>query len=322
MKTRITALLLTLTFLAGIGYVAWSRFSSFHNRNYLVGIVNPNKGSAEIVRGFMEGLSSFGFQEGDNVIYTKCEQEDQIEAALHDMVARKMSLIFTATTPATQKTMKAIAGGNIPAVFAIHDPVESGIIKSLSEPGGDLTGVQICGSVPKTLEWLLALVPGIKRVYVPICFDTKAASQSLASLRQAARSLGVTILEGEVRSEEELDAALASMPEDADAVILLHSMLISTHADKIAQAALLRKLPTAAAIEKCSEGVLVSYCPDLYRIGRQASRLAAQVLRGASPADVPSETAEFFLGINLNTADKLGLKIANDILLQADEIIR
>ena len=156
-----------------------------HKKNYLIGIVNPNQGSREMNRGFKEGLAQNGYIEGENTTFITSTSSFELDQAIQDMIARNVDLIFAVTTPAAQKAKEATQGKNIPVVFAIQDPVASGLVKSLANPEGNLTGIQIRGSVPKALEWMLNVSPGIKNIFVPIKFDTKAARQSLEDLRAA-----------------------------------------------------------------------------------------------------------------------------------------
>lgn len=291
-------------------------------KQFTIGVVNPNPGTMEIHRAFIEGMQAAAEREGWNLSFTICEQKETIDAAIEDLVERRVDMIFSVTTPATQKVKKAIAGKGIAGIFAIHDPLQSGVIMSLRHPGGDLTGVQIRGSVPKTIDWLLAVAPKTRHLYVPIRLDTKAAPQSLQDLRQSAQLMGLRLTVAEVANEAELDQALHSIPPDADAIFMLHSMLISTQARKISDMANARKIPTAAAIGKSREGALISFSPELDKIGLQASRIALQVLKGEAPGDVPTEIAEFDLGINLQSAAKIGITIPNNILILADYIIR
>lgn len=305
---------------AGIHYLA-SVYSP-PGEKYVVGVVNPNAGSRQITLGFLAGLAELGFEEGNNLTVIRWEKKEGMESAIRDMIAAKAELLFTVTTPATRLAKDLTRENGIPVIFAMHSPVESGIINSLSRPGGNLTGVQISGCVPKALDWFLRVFPDTGHIFVPIKFDTPAAHLSLKQLRQAARTMGVKISSREVGSESELNEVLASLPGDVDAIFLLNSIFISSHADQIIAIAMKRRLPVGAAIGKGPKGAVVSYSPQFLSLGKQASRLASQVLRGGDPADLPAEIAFFFLTINLEAAEQLGRDIPHDILVQADSIIR
>lgn len=289
---------------------------------FTIGVINPNPGSKNLNDFFVEELQDYGRQEGWHLSFYRCDDKETFDADLKKMVSMPLDLIITITTPGTKKAQQAFKEQNTPGVFVLFDPVKSGVINSLSMPGGNFTGIQLRGSVPKALDWLLAAVPGTKNIFVPIKFDTKSANMSLGDLKKAARILGVKLTIAEVNSKEELDTALASIPAGIDAIFLLNSIFISTHAQKITQAAINKKLPTAASIGKDLEGVLITYSAKHKHTVKQASRLAYQILQGEHPKDIPAEMVDFFLNVNLQTADKIGLTIPESILAQADELLR
>ena len=306
----------------GVGILFFKTSEPEKKKEFTIGVVNPNPGTVAIHDAFIDALQKAAEKEGWTLSFIICKEKKKVATDIQEMVRRQVDMIFSVTTPATKKVKKAIAGKGVPCVFAVHDPVKSGIIESMQRPGGDLTGVKICGSVPKALDWLLAVAPDTSHIYVPIRLDTKAAQQSLNGLREIAQSLDIRITVAEVNDEAELDKALLSIPAGVDAIFMLHSMLISTHAQKIAEMANAKKIPTAAAIGKSQEGALISFSPELPKIGKQASRIALQVMRGEPVGEIPAEIAEFDLGINLRSAKKLGIEVPNNILISADYIIR
>ncbi|HIJ78279.1 MAG: hypothetical protein OEY01_03105 [Desulfobulbaceae bacterium] len=290
-------------------------------KQFTIGVVNPNHGTQAIQQGFINYLKKAGREQGWEISFQQCEAANEVTPALQQMLAKKVDLIFTVTSPATIKMKEMTRSNKVPGIFALYNPIKSGVIKNLARPEDNLTGVQISGSVPKALDWLLSLAPATKHIFVPIKFDTEAAHQSLAILSKTAAAVGIKITVAEVDSEQELSATLADIPSDVDAIFVMHSILISTHADKIAAAAIAKKIPTGAAIGKSDQGILFSYSPRLNDIGRQAGRLAMMVLQGEAPANIPTEKANYFLGINMDTAQKIGMKISNDILIQTDYLI-
>jgi putative ABC transport system substrate-binding protein len=317
-------LLLVLILLASALTLFWScqQQPKVKKKNYLIGMINPNTASQDINKGFIQKLKKNGFIEGDNTTYLKYDSNFELDKIIQDMVARNVDLIFTVTTPATRKTKKATQANNIPVVFVMQDPVASGIIKSLAHPDSNLTGIQIRGSIPKTLEWMLAVSPGIKNLFVPIKYDTKAAEQSLKDLQTSASTLGVNLSLAEVNDQPELDTALKTIPHDVDGIFMIHSIFIHSNADKLVQAAIDKKLLIGSAAAHSDRGVTVSYGMIAEKTGQQAGRLAAMILQGKKTTDIPSEITDFFFGINLQTAEATNVEISADILQQADIIIR
>ena len=289
--------------------------------DFSIGVINPNPGTQAINKGFVARLEELALEKGWNLSFTTCSSKDKVDAELQDMVDREVDLIFSVTTPVTKKVKKAIEGKTIPAVFAIHDPVQSGVTQSLLQPGGNLTGIQIRGGVPKTLDWMLAIDNTIQTIYAPIKFDTKATKQSLEDLEKAAQSVGIRLVSEELQDEAGLENALRNLPEGTDALFLLHSILISSNVKKIAETAIQHKLVTGSALGKADRGILISFSPKQPRMGAQAARLASLILQGGRPADIPTEITDFFLTVNLDTAKKIGISVSNDVLTQADQII-
>jgi len=295
-------------------------------KTYVIGYINPNPEEEEGAQGFLRNMPKYGFIEGGNVRYIKSETTDiqVIEKALIDMVAKRADLIFTMTTPAARMAKKITEGTHIPVVFIMYNAVGTGVVKSLIRPEGNLTGVQLRGSTPKSLEFLLAIVPNAKHIFVPVSFDTGAARQSLEDLRQSAVKCGFKITVSEVNTAEELRSSMSSMPADADAVFLLHSWLVGTNMDIVIDNAIRRKVPIISAGHvDFKNGIVLSYGPLDDRSGMQAARLARSILLDKThPSDLPVETADFFLGINLKTAQAMGLEVPSDVLQQADFIVR
>jgi putative ABC transport system substrate-binding protein len=205
----------------------------------------------------------------------------------------------------------------------MYDAVTSDVAKSLITPGGNLTGIQLRGSTEKSLEWLLAVLPRAKNIFVPIAFDTEGAKHSLEALKQAMAKLNLELTISEVSTVEELHASLSSMPKNTDVIFMLHTWLVGSNLDAVIDEAIKRKIPVISAGHvSYNDGVVMSYGPIDDLSGAQAARLADKILRGTSTRDLPVETAEFYLGINLKTAKAIGLEIPNDVLQQADFIIR
>jgi len=293
---------------------------------FTIGYINPNPEEEEGAQGFLRNMPRFRFIEGKNLTYIKFEGRDSngMKAALRDMVANHADLIFTMTTPAAQFAKQATKGTHIPVLFVHYDAVRSGLVKSLTNPGGNITGIQLRGSTQKALEFLKAIAPGTKHIFVPVTFDTGGAVHSLEELKQEVTKFGFRLTISEVTTVKELQASMASMPEDVDAIFMVHSWLIGSNLNVVIDTAIKRKIPVISAGHvDYKNGVVLSYGPIDDRTGSQAARLAHSILNdGILPADLPVETADFFLGINLKTAQAIGIEIPNDVLQQADFIVR
>lgn len=278
-----------------------------------------------IVDGFKDRLTELGYIEGENITYIydgPIGDVAQLDAAAQALVDQDVDLILSLSTPASLATMNATE--EIPIIFApIADPLRAGLVSSLAKPGGNATGVQWGLSEPRRLEWLLTLDPEIQKIYLPYNPDDNAAVIILEDIQETAAQFGVELMLFEARDEAEITAAIEGIPEDADAMFLLPDSLLVSRMDEFAEAAIAHKLPlTAPGTETVDAGGLMSYSMAFYPVGEQAGRLAHQVLQGTAVSDLPVETSDFFLDINLKTANAIGLEISDEILRQADRIIR
>lgn len=313
-----TLLLLTISLLQGCEKMA-------PPQQFRVGIINPSSGLAEVVDGFKLGLTEHGFKVGENLTIIEAGpiKMNEVSAAIKDLQAQNIDLLYITTTRASQIAKQAVAGTNLPVVFApVFSPVTSNLVASLHSPGGNLTGIKVGGSSAKTFHWLLTIMPDITHVFVPFHCTDPAATICFNDLSEAAKKAGITVDYANVTSKTELEAALTDIPQETDAIWLSCSPLIFSNIKEIVAAAMARKLPVASTTHQQEEGVVISYGVNNIALGRQASRLAAQILQGTTPAEIPVETAEFFLSINLPIADQLGIEIPTHVLQRADFIIR
>ncbi len=296
-------------------------------KTYVVGIINPSAGLADVVRGFKDGMEKRGYREGKNITYLydgPLGGTEKVDAKINEMLTRNVDLIYSLTTPASKKLKAALDGKTVPGIFGpVFDPVQSGIVESLAHPGGRLTGVKVRGSTPKALEWLLAIVPNVKRIYVPFHSTDEAACETVVDLRETAAKFNIRIITENITTAQELEKALAHIPADSGALWMTCSELLYSNVGKIVEAAAARKIPTASSTHSpYKDGILVSYGENDVVLGGQVSRLADRLLKGAAPESLPVETAEYTLGINLKTARALGIEVPGDVLKQADHIVR
>jgi putative ABC transport system substrate-binding protein len=294
-------------------------------RQYIIGYVDPHPETKEGAPGFLRNMPKHGYIEGKNVVYIKCESNNAqiIENALKDMAARRVDLILTMSPTASIMARKLTQGTKIPVVFITYDAANAGMMKSSIYHDSNITGVQQQGSTPKALEWLSAISPGARHIFVPVSFDTGSAKLSLEKLTQSCKQLGFTLTIAEVKTVEELHISLSSMPKETDAVFMIHSWLVGAHVNEVIDEANKRHIPVVSAGHvDYQNGLVMSYAPTDDSVGAQAARLAHKILEGGAPAYLPVENAEVFLGINLKTAGLAGIRIPESVLHSADFIIR
>ena len=316
-------MLLVLLFICVIAGCTKNELSS---KTYTVGVVNPNNDHDKILQGFKKGLAELGYTEGENltILYDGAQSEmSDLEKDLQSFIDSKVDLIFSMSTPATKKAKKMTAGTGIPVVFApVFNPVGAGIVESLVKPGGNLTGIKVGGHSGKALFWLLKVAPDIKNILVPFGTKNKATVQSLHGLQLAAKKVGVKVAAHEVNNKKELVLLFENLSDETDALFLLNSHLLHNDVELFVDAAIKNKLPLGSSTSQVQSGLLVTYGQSTTRTGELAAGLAHKILRGQSPDNIPVETTDFFLGINLKTANSIGIDISDDILHVADVIIR
>jgi putative tryptophan/tyrosine transport system substrate-binding protein len=297
-------------------------------KTHTVGVINSVAALDEALAGFKEGMTKLGYIEGKNIRYIydgPATDMSQLSSAAQTLVAAKVDLILSITTPATLAAKQATAGSGLPVVFTIvTDPVGAGLVDSMQHPGGNLTGVAFGIQEARRLEWLVRIAPGIKHIYVPYNPNDKSPVLALEKVRDAAAKLGVDLITRQIRDPETINDAILNIPAEADAIFLLPDSLMATRVSDMAAAATKRDLPTSISNINAAEkyNVLSAFGFDQHLCGTQAARLAGQIFTGARPTDLPVEMAEFFLAINLKEAKAIGLSIPENILRQADIIVR
>ena len=272
------------------------------------------------------GLKELGWVEGQNmalVIRYAEGHPERLPDLARDLVRSKVDIIVTVGTDVARLVKDVV--GSIPLVAAVsEDPVEIGLVSSLSRPGGNMTGVTFVSSelAGKRLELLKEILPRASRV--AILWNPTHVDSEVRELEPAARSLGIKLQSVEARTPEELEAALlAAAAGGADAVMVVPSRMINLNAKRIAEFARERRLPAVSMWGSFAEaGGLVTYGPDIPAMIRRMATHVDRILKGARPGDLPIERpTRFELVVNLRTAKALGMTLPQSVLLQADRVI-
>ena len=298
-------------------------------KTYTVGVVNYVPALEPVLTGFKARMAELGYVEGKNVTYIYhgvLEPDPQvIEREVKRLLDQQVDLFLTLGTRPALVAKKALAGTAIPVVFApVINPVGEGIVESLIRPGSNATGVQDGDTLPKALEWLHKIVPQATQVYVLYHPRDTVAHASIKPLRAIAPSLGVELVLNEVHSPEEARVAIATLPKDAAIFVVPTPSLepLSALIEVAVQHGIAVGASNHSYLSSMKAGAVVTYAGSFPAMGQQAARLADQIVKGTKPTDLPVETAERFLHINLQTATAIGLDIPDAILRQADRVIR
>ena len=297
------------------------------SRLLTIGLVTNNRNGLRNIKGFQKKMAELGYRTGQNLSYLfegSPVKGNRLDTVLSAMVEAKVDLIFTAGTPTGVAAHRITKGTGIPVVFGvIADPIAAGVIEDLNRPGGNMTGVKLAANQSRRLQFLIEIAPDIEHILVPFNPEDAASTSAVEQINKVATSFGVIIVERWARSDKEVDEMLRSLPADLDAIFLVPGTTVNSHLQKILAVANSRRLPVSGpSLVQVEEGALTAYGFNHFEAGAQAARLAVQVLRGTDPGNLPIETADFFLAINLKAAQMLDLQIPYSILQQAEIILR
>jgi putative tryptophan/tyrosine transport system substrate-binding protein len=278
---------------------------------------------------FRTGLAAEGYNEGANLTIEyrwAYDQYDRLPELAADLISRRVLLIAATGGPISALTAKA-ATSTVPVVFtAVADPVRSGLVASLSRPGGNLTGTAGLTTEldPKRLELLHELLTGVSRVGALVNPQRPNVVLQSSELMAAAQKIGVDLTLLYAGSEDELKVVFAHVHQHS-----IEALLVTADPFFVSRRSTLLSLISQARIpaiyqwrELATAGGLMSYGPSRTEAYEQAGTYAGRILKGEKPADLPVlQPTKFELVINLKTAKALGLTVPAILLARADEVI-
>ena len=282
-----------------------------------------------LVGPFREGLRDLGYVEGKNISIEYRWAEGKYErfpALISELIAQKVDMIVTAGTPASLAVKKAAP--SIPLVMiAVGDPIGTGLIKSLAEPGGNVTGLtSIAADLEgKRIELLREVIP--KLSHVAVFWNPASPFQVVAEkeVQAAARVFKMKVLSLGVQAPEQFDNAFATIRKERPrALLVLADRLFLHNRARIMEFTTQHRLPGVYAyLELVEAGGLMSYGPSYADMHKRAATFVDKILKGRKPADLPVEQPmKFELVINLKTAKQIGVTIPQWTLMKADRVIR
>ena len=292
-----------------------------------IGFINGSSEAAyaAYVQAFIRGLAETGHTVGENVAieYRWAEGHyDRIPDMVDDLVRRRVA-VLAPNTPGTHAAKRA--AGNIPVVFFTgEDPVASGLVTSLNRPGGNVTGVTtLLGELAaKQVGLLRDLLPAATLIGFLVNPRSRITERNVQDALDAAHKLGEKIEIVHASSEAEIDAAFGRLRGMRASALLVQpdTFLVNK---RIVELAARDALPAMYQVrELVAAGGLISYGPSVADMYRQMGVYAGKVLKGANPAEMPVlQPTKFEMAINLKTAKALGLKLSDNLLSLADEVI-
>jgi putative tryptophan/tyrosine transport system substrate-binding protein len=296
-----------------------------------IGYLSPRSpGEAKYVTdAFTQGLNEIGYVEGSNLAIEFRWAEgryDRLPMLAADLVRRRVAVIAAVGGEPSPLAAKA-ATATIPIVFSIGgDPVRLGLVASLNQPDGNITGVNFLQSElgAKRLGLLHELLPRAEMIAMLVNPDFAESESHAKDAQEAALSLGLQIHVVRASTVDELDTAFATLAQQkVDALLLANDAFFNGERRRLIALAARHAVPAIYFWREFTvEGGLMSYSPSLVQAYRQVGIYTGKILKGAKPADLPViQPTKFEFVINLKTAKALGLTFPPGLLAIADEVI-
>jgi putative ABC transport system substrate-binding protein len=277
---------------------------------------------------FFQGLRDLGYANGQNIVIDYLSAEgngERFPALAAECLRLKADVIAVSTTPAAQAAIAATR--SIPILMiGLGDPVRTGLVNSLAQPGGNVTGLSLM--VPevaaKRLGLLKEAIPGISRVLVLTYLADPIAPLQVKALEEAARSLGVTLQIHDIRTADDLPVAFdAAAKEHAEALLTTAESLFVAQGGRVTELAARYNLPAMYCYSNVVDlGGLMAYDVSYPDVIRRAASYVDRILKGVKVLELPVEQPiKFEFSINLKTAKTLNLIIPPGVLAIADKVI-
>ncbi len=286
------------------------------------------KADAKLLASWVDGLASVGLRDGHTVRIEHRwadDDYDRLPALAADLVHREVAVIAAAGTPAARAAKAAT--NSIPVVFTtIADPVQIGFVRTLSRPGGNVTGATLLSVEvgPKLLELLHGIVPSVNTIGLLINPANPNAETQSKSTQEAARKLGLAVHVVAARTVRDFNTAFENLSEShAGALIIAQDILFNGQTEHLAALAINHSIPAIyPQPEFALNGGLISYGAKRSEAWRQSGVYVGRILNGEKPAELPVvQPTVFELAINLKTAKALGVMMPQSLVMSADKVI-
>jgi putative ABC transport system substrate-binding protein len=278
---------------------------------------------------FRRQLHDLGYLDGKNIVYETRSANgsiDRFQELARELIKLKVDLLLASSKPEALAFKSATT--TIPIVFVVtSDPVTDGLVQTLANPGGNVTGVTTIATAlaEKSLEILKQIIPRLSRVAVIWNRSPQNSAPQLEEIETAAAQLGMQVYSMNVSTVKEFeDGFRAAVKAGSSAILVTGNSVNTANRKLIADLAAKHRLPAIFDREDfVANGGLMSYGPDRAESYRRAAIYVDKIIRGAKPADLPVEQpTKFELVINLRAAKQIGLIIPPNVLARADRVIK
>jgi putative ABC transport system substrate-binding protein len=274
-------------------------------------------------QGFIDALKDGGYVEDKNVAYDVQIAQGNMATAnsiAKAFVGRNVDLIHSIATPTSQACVNATQ--KIPIVISsVTDPVGAGLVKSLEQPGGNVTGTTDRSPVDRQMELMREIQPNIRKLGFMYNAGEDNSVSSLKQLQAEAARHGIEVVEATVSNSSGVLMAARSLVGKVDAIHIPTDNTVVSAFEAVVKVCEENKIPLYAAdIDSVPRGAIAALAIDYYRLGRQSGEMAVKILQGAQPGTMPVETLkDLKLVVNKGAAEKMGVTLPEAVLKRADK---
>ncbi|MDT3378857.1 ABC transporter substrate-binding protein [Labrys neptuniae] len=279
-----------------------------------------------IREGVKAGLKDKGYAEGEaiTVLYESAQGNPATAAQIaQKFVGEAPAVIVPITTPSSQAV--AAATKDIPVVFAaVTDPLGAQLIKALDKPGGNITGVSDFPPAAGQLDLIKEVLPKAKVVGVVYNSGEVNSLSVIEALRKLAGERGFEILPSPATKSSDVGSAAQNLVGKADAIYIPNDNLVVSALESVLQVGFDSRLPVFASDpDSVGRGAVAALGLDQFEIGRQAGHVAARILKGEKPGDIPVENSKgVSLVVNSKAAEKMGAPLPQAVLARAKDVAK
>jgi putative ABC transport system substrate-binding protein len=276
--------------------------------------------------GIRDALKAAGYEDGKNLkfVYESAKGDPAAATEIARRFAKsKPDVIVPISTPSAMAVVRAAIG--TPVIFAaVTDPLGAQLVRDMHAPGGNVTGVSDLSPVRTHINLIEAITPGARKIGV-LFNPLESNSHTLVDLmKKAAMSVNMTIVEAPARKPSDVPAAVQGLVGKADVIFVPTDNTIVAMLDTVIKVGIDNGMPVYAGdIDAVKRGAIAAIGLDYYNVGRQTGNIVVRILRGEKPGEIPVAVADKTnLYVNPTIAAEMGLTIPEDVLSQADEVVK
>jgi putative ABC transport system substrate-binding protein len=279
-------------------------------------------------QGFIDQMAEEDFVEGVNTEYDFRNPEGDMTLAAsiaQKFVSEKVNLILSIATPTSQACVKAVEGTDIPVVFgSVTDPVAAGLVESWDNPGRSVTGISDWADVATQVQLIIDILPNVKELGVIYNAGEVNSKVQVDELKKCAPALGIEkIIEATAATTADVMTAAQSLVGRVDAIWVPTDNTVVSAFEAAVKICEDNKIPLFAAdVATVERGAIGTPGIDYYQLGRECGQVAARILRGENPADIPVKRVDMTdLYVNPSAAERMGITIPQSVLGRATKIV-